>query len=157
MFHIARVVMIKMGDSDADRVDKTDDDHQNQIADDNAAVFLTESDNNVSRNYDFSIALTDEVNSSNLNPCVEAQPCTSTYVEAQPFTSYQYKIVGNNIDKNIRASFQRLDHQTKLLHYFYSFAVKDHIDFSTLSEVTPHYVKIEPATLLPGPEDLKPF
>ena len=62
--------------------------------------------------------------------------------------------IGDNIDKNIRASFQRLDHQTKSLHYFHSFAVKDRIDFSTLSDVTPHYVKIDPATLLPGPEDL---
>jgi len=37
------------------------------------------------------------------------------------------------------------------LYYFHTFAVRDHVD---LSDVTPHYVKIDPATLLPGPEDL---
>jgi len=63
-------------------------------------------------------------------------------------------IVGDNIDKNIRPSFQQLDHQTKSLHYFHTFAVIDRVDFSTLSDVTPHYVKIDPATLLPEPEDL---
>ena len=78
------------GDGDADRVDNTDDDHQNRIADDRAEVFLPESDNNDSRNCDFSIALTDEVNSSNLNPCVVVQPCTSAYVEAQPSASTKY-------------------------------------------------------------------
>lgn len=45
-----------------------------------------------------------------------------------------YKIVGDNIDKNIRASFQRIDHQTKSVHYFHIFAAKDRIDFSGLSQ-----------------------
>jgi len=86
------------GDGDADGADETNGDHQNRIEDDDAEVFPPESDDNDSRDCDFSVALTDEVNSS-INPYVEAQPCTSTYVEAQPCSSNQYKIVGDNIDK----------------------------------------------------------
>jgi len=36
-----------------------------------------------------------------------------------------FKIVGDNIDKNVRPSFQRAQHQTKSLHYFNSYAVRD--------------------------------
>ena len=65
-----------------------------------------------------------------------------------------YKILGDNIDKNIRVSFQRIDHQTKSVHYFHTFAVKDQIDFSTLSESSPHDIKVNLTTLLPGSMDL---
>ena len=81
--------------------------------------------------------------SSHSNASIEPQPCTSN----------EYKIVGDNNDKNIRASFQQLDHQTKLLHYFQTFAVRDCIDSSRVSNMTPHYVKIDPATVLPKPAD----
>ncbi len=40
-----------------------------------------------------------------------------------------FKIVGNNIDKNIRPSLQRLTHQTKSLRFFHSYAVKDRVNF----------------------------
>lgn len=68
-----------------------------------------------------------------------------------------YKIVGDNIDKNIRASFQRIDHQTKSVHYFHMFAAKDRAHFSNLSESIPHDIKVNPTTLLPGPTDLATF
>ena len=56
--------------------------------------------------------------------------------------SSYYKIVGDNIDKNIRPSFQRVSHQTKSLHYFYSFAAMDRINISNLSNVVPHNIKV---------------
>ena len=65
-----------------------------------------------------------------------------------------YKIVGDNIDKNIRASFQRIDHQTKSVHYFHIFAAKDRINLSNLSESVPHDIKVNLTTLLPGSTDL---
>ena len=105
----------------------------------------------VVRNCDFSVTL-DEGNSS--SPAGDQSSHSNASIEPQPCTSNEYKIVGDNIDENVRASFQRLNHQTKSLHYFHTFAVRDRVDFSGLSDVTPHYVKIDPATLLPGPVDL---
>ena len=105
----------------------------------------------VVRNCDFSITL-DEGNSS--SPEGDQSSHSNASIEPQPCASNEYKIVGDNIDKNIRANIQRLNHQTKSLHYFHSFAVRDHVDFSGLSDVTPHHVKIDPATLLPRPVDL---
>ena len=57
-----------------------------------------------------------------------------------------FKLVGDNIDKNLRPSFQRLNKQTILLHYLY--AVADIIDFSTLSDVVPENITIDPSTFL---------
>ncbi len=45
-----------------------------------------------------------------------------------------FKIVGDNIDKNVRPSFQRLTHQTKSLHFFHSYAVKDRVNLSSASD-----------------------
>lgn len=45
-----------------------------------------------------------------------------------------YKIVGNNIDKNVRRSFERAHQTTRSLHYFHSYAVLDRIDLSTASD-----------------------
>ena len=68
--------------------------------------------------------------------------------------SKSYKEVGDNLDKNIRPSFQRISHQTKSLHYFHTLAVKDRIDFSDLAESVPHNIRMSLTTLLPGPADL---
>ncbi len=38
------------------------------------------------------------------------------------------------IDKNVRPSFQRLTHQTKSLHFFHSYAVKDRVNLSSASD-----------------------
>ena len=50
---------------------------------------------------------------------------------------YGFKIVGDNIDKNVRPSFQRVDHQTQSLHHFHSIAVRDRIDLSAFSNSVP--------------------
>jgi len=65
-----------------------------------------------------------------------------------------FKIVVDNIDKNLRRSFQRCDRQTVSLHYFHSCAVVDRIDFSHLSDVAPESVVIDPSTILPNAADL---
>ena len=41
-----------------------------------------------------------------------------------------FKLVGDNIDKNINPQDVRLDSQTVSLHYFHSYAVRDRIDMS---------------------------
>ena len=48
-----------------------------------------------------------------------------------------YTLCGDNIDKNVRRRYQRSDQQTLSLHYFHSFAVRNRIDFSALSDKIP--------------------
>lgn len=69
-----------------------------------------------------------------------------------------FKIVGDNIDKNIRPSYQRIDRQTQSLHYFHSFAVHDRIDLSTYSDQAPTIPpSIDPSTITPTASDLASF
>ncbi len=67
-----------------------------------------------------------------------------------------YKLVGDNIDKNIKPSARdmRSDHQTRSLHYFHAYGVRDRIDLSqfedspslpSLKEINIH--EILPSTL----------
>ena len=48
-----------------------------------------------------------------------------------------FKIVGDNIDKTVCPGHQTLDRQVQSLHYFHSFAIKDRISFSDLSDAKP--------------------
>ena len=48
-----------------------------------------------------------------------------------------FKVVGDNIDKNIRPSFKRYDNKTDSIHYFHYYALLDRIDLSAYSEVLP--------------------
>ena len=36
-----------------------------------------------------------------------------------------YKLVGDNLDKNVRTQDMRSDHQTQSFHFFHTYAVKD--------------------------------
>ena len=68
-----------------------------------------------------------------------------------------FKIVGDNIDKTIRRRHQRNDRTTQSLHYFNSFAVRDRVDFSSLSEDRPD-ISLDASSaerLLPSDKDLK--
>eukprot|EP00731_Ephydatia_muelleri_P035780 Em0160g1a len=44
-----------------------------------------------------------------------------------------FKLIGDNIDKNIKPRDMRINNQTKSLHYFHAFAVKDRINFSDIT------------------------
>ena len=46
-----------------------------------------------------------------------------------------FKIVGDNVDKNIKPSLQRYDNKTNSLHYFHYYAVMDRLDLSQCPEV----------------------
>ena len=65
-----------------------------------------------------------------------------------------FKLVGDNIDKNIRPSYQRSDLQTKSLHHFHAYAVLDRVDLSEFSNITPERPKVDSSTLLPTTSDL---
>ena len=43
---------------------------------------------------------------------------------------YGFKIVGDNIDKNVNPRYMRCDRQTRSLHFFNSCAILDRIDLS---------------------------
>ena len=61
----------------------------------------------------------------------ESEPCIE-----EVSVNTGYKIVFDNIDKNIKPRFMRSDFQTRSLHYVNSYAVKDRIDFSQFSSET---------------------
>ena len=42
-----------------------------------------------------------------------------------------FKIIDDNIDKNVKPRYYRSDKQVHSLHYYHSYAVKDRIDFSS--------------------------
>jgi len=65
-----------------------------------------------------------------------------------------FKLVKDNIDKNICPSFQRNDRQTKSYHYCHAFALKDRIDLSSCLDTKPDS-SIDPFCLLPTPDDLE--
>ena len=45
-----------------------------------------------------------------------------------------YKVVGDNLDKNVKPTDYRVDSQTKSLHFFQSYAVRDRIDLSSYDD-----------------------
>lgn len=67
-----------------------------------------------------------------------------------------FKIVGDNIDKTVHHRYQRMGDETISLHYFNAYAVKDRINFSTLSNETKNLPSPLPLhILLPSEGDLK--
>ncbi len=66
-------------------------------------------------------------------------------------------IVGDNVDKNVTPRDMRVDHLTKSYHYFHSYAVRDRVDLTAASNVTPD-TDVESLSLtcfLPSLDDCK--
>ena len=93
----------------------------------------------------------------------EIGPSTNTedqsVITEHPLPWFGFKITGDNIDKNIRASFQRSDHGTISLHHFHSFASRDRIDLSALSDEDPDLSTvigdIDAEKFLPSEQDIE--
>ena len=64
------------------------------------------------------------------------------------------KIVGDNVDKNVKARFTHIDHQGKSLHYFHCYATQDRFDLSMPEDYpdVPTNPKLE--DLLPSKSDI---
>lgn len=65
------------------------------------------------------------------------------------------KIVGDNVDKNYHASFQRSDDTTH--HYFQSYLSKDRVNFSNYSDIKPPPLRVSDvdfSSLLPSAADM---
>ena len=65
-----------------------------------------------------------------------------------------YKVVGDNVDKNVKPRFQRQEQKGQSLHYFHGFAVKDRVDLSSFSDVPPPLKDPDPAKFLPSSTDI---
>lgn len=71
-----------------------------------------------------------------------------------------YKLVGDNIDKGVKARYMRSEgYRNRSLHYFHSFAVQNRVDFSHLPDVLPDTCPDSPErtalALLPSDDDDK--
>ena len=80
--------------------------------------------------------------------------CESVVTKECRNTWCGFRIVGDNIDKNVHRSFQRIEMQTQSLHYFHCYAVRDRIDLSGYSDCPPQRPVIESTTLLPSSCDI---
>ena len=67
---------------------------------------------------------------------------------------FGYKFVGDNIDKNVKPSFQRAEQRGQSLHHFHGYAVRDRVNLSGLSDEPPEYSECDPQLLLPSSEDI---
>ena len=66
-----------------------------------------------------------------------------------------FTIVIDNLDKNIRRSFQRIDFQTRSLHICNAYAVKDRVNFSRYSDKQTSDYVVDLKQLLPSVLDLQ--
>ena len=111
---------------------------------------------------DNSISLIDELSNSSVSDpqisstsLIPSTPSTRPTVTIEGIGNWKgFKLIGDNIDKNIHRSFQRLNYTTMSLHYFHSYALLDRVDFSGLSDDPPNGV-IDFTTLLPDSNDIE--
>ena len=75
-------------------------------------------------------------------------------VNDKPVSDHAELVNFDGDDDNDRPSYQRCDHQTASLHYFHACAVGDRIDFSSLPNIQPTSVSIDPTDLLPKTADV---
>ena len=67
-----------------------------------------------------------------------------------------FKIVGDNIDKNVKPRHQTLERHTHSLHYFNSYAVQDRLNLHHFSNKPPqvNLQMLETSAILPSQEDV---
>ena len=65
-----------------------------------------------------------------------------------------FKIVTDNVDFTITPSYQRMDKPKKSLHYVHSYAVKDRVNMSNLSDIPPEACDHVASDLLPTSSDI---
>ena len=69
---------------------------------------------------------------------------------------YGFKIVGDNIDKNVKRRHQTVERGTMSLHYLHSFGVKDRIPCNTVDDIAPSKpFNVNLAVFLPSETDIQ--
>ena len=66
---------------------------------------------------------------------------------------FSFKLVGDNIDKDVKPRHMRLNHQTTSLHYFNTFAVQDRISTFNLPEQHTSHPSLSIHDFLPSNDD----
>ena len=68
-----------------------------------------------------------------------------------------FKIVGDNIDKEVKPRHMRSDNQTRSLHYFHSYAVRDRLNLDSYDDnpSAPDQSSIDLELLLPSSDDAR--
>ena len=66
-----------------------------------------------------------------------------------------FKLIGDNLDKNVKPSDVRVDSQTQSLHYFQTYGVRDRIDLTSYDDTPPvvDESKVDTTRLLPSESD----
>ena len=67
----------------------------------------------------------------------EVEPMSSEVECGNSSLLLGFKLVGDNIDKNVRPRHMRQDKQTLSMHYYHSYAVRDRVSISGLSDAIP--------------------
>lgn len=89
----------------------------------------------------------------------DSLPEVDTFLGPEPHVApaklHTYKLVGDNIDKNVRPREMRSDCQTRSLHYFHTYAVRDRVNLSDYSseQRLPDISTIQLDNLLPSKDD----
>ena len=65
-----------------------------------------------------------------------------------------YKFIIDNIDKNVKPSFQRAEIKGRSYHHVHGYSVQDRIDTSKLSDRIPLFRKADASVFLPGQQDV---
>ena len=73
---------------------------------------------------------------------------------ATPKDSFGYVLVIDNIDINVRRSYQRIDRSTESFHFCHAYAVLNRINTTVLSDA-PSSGELSVDFILPGQDDLK--
>ena len=77
-----------------------------------------------------------EMSTSQEQDCLSQEYASPSpeHISLVPIMAYLcYKLLGDNIDKKVKPTDMRADHQSKSLHYFNMYAVQDRVDLSHLS------------------------
>lgn len=67
---------------------------------------------------------------------------------------HAFKLVGDNVDRNVKPSRQRHEIENQSLHHFHIYGVKDRVPTASLSDVPSKASVPDPAKLLPSTSDV---
>ena len=110
----------------------TDETDQHETLAETPIPHDADSDRLPSHPVNFNVSDEKETTAVTSGPCLEEGTSTSSIIVWNGF-----KLVGDNIDKNYRRSFHRINRNTTLIHYFHHYAVLDCIDLSGCSDALP--------------------
>lgn len=88
-------------------------------------------------------------------PADQPEETSTVPLPATPGFCYGYKLVGDNVDKNVKPSLQRFEKQGQSLHHFHSFGVRDRIPAASLPDIPPKASAPDPAKFLPSAVDVE--